>query len=258
MMALQSKFKKEIDEIIKNKRLSHAYLIETNGLIDYKENIDYFIKEILKSNKPAKAELELIFNQIDNNCFINLKRIETETVIKKEELLEIKRDYTKKSFLDYPEIYIIDDAAKLTPATANSILKFLEEPEEGIIAILITKNRYNVLDTIRSRTQILRLINDEKIELSGEEKETLDKAFTKEAIVNFDELLKLLPDKISANNIFSQIEKYYHQQLIDNYNEKYLQYVLIIEEEIQKLAYNVNYKLWLDAFLTRLMEVTND
>lgn len=257
-MALQKEFKKEIDEIIKNKRLSHAYLIETNGLVDYKDNIDYFIKEILKANKSKKEEIELIFNQIDNNTFINLKKIETEEVIKKEELLEIKRDYAKKSFLDYPEIYVIDDASKLTPATANSILKFLEEPEEGIIAILVTKNRYSILDTIRSRTQVLRLINDEKIELSDEAKEVISKAFTKKGIVNFDDLVKVLPDKIVANEIFTQIEKYYHQQLTKEYKEELLKYVLIIEEELQKLAYNVNYKLWLDAFLTRLMEVAND
>ncbi len=51
-------------------------------------------------------------------------------------------------------------------SAANSILKFLEEPEEGIIAILITNNRYELLDTIRSRCQIITLNNRNGNEIS--------------------------------------------------------------------------------------------
>ena len=39
----------------------------------------------------------------------------------------------------------------------NTILKFLEEPQAGIIAILITANRYQLLETIISRCQIISL-----------------------------------------------------------------------------------------------------
>ena len=55
--------------------------------------------------------------------------------------------------------------------SANTILKFLEEPNENIIAFLLTNNRYHVIDTIVSRCQILSLkesnydckINDDNI-----------------------------------------------------------------------------------------------
>ena len=44
--------------------------------------------------------------------------------------------------------------------SANTILKFLEEPEDDIIAFLVTDNRYHVIDTILSRCQILTLKDD--------------------------------------------------------------------------------------------------
>ena len=55
------------------------------------------------------------------------------------------------------KVYIINGAEKLNVSSSNSLLKFLEEPEEGIIAILITNNIYQLLDTIISRCQILKL-----------------------------------------------------------------------------------------------------
>ena len=35
--------------------------------------------------------------------------------------------------------------------------------------------------------------------------------------------------------------------------DKILSYIAIIEEELQKLEYNVNYKLWLDCIFARLI-----
>ena len=55
-------------------------------------------------------------------------------------------------------MYIIKGAEKLNNASANSILKFLEEPSEGIIAILTTENIHQVLGTIKSRCQLLSLV----------------------------------------------------------------------------------------------------
>lgn len=45
----------------------------------------------------------------------------------------------------------------MTDSSANTILKFLEEPPENIIAILVARNRFRVLETVVSRCQILSL-----------------------------------------------------------------------------------------------------
>ena len=41
--------------------------------------------------------------------------------------------------------------------SANTILKFLEEPSSDIIAILLTTNRFNIISTILSRCQFLSI-----------------------------------------------------------------------------------------------------
>lgn len=104
---------------------------------------------------------------IDNKEFLELKIIEAEGQwIKKNQLEELQYDFSKKSILGNKKVYIINGAEKLNVSSSNSLLKFLEEPEEGIIAILITDNIYQLLDTIISRCQILTL-NPSKENQSG-------------------------------------------------------------------------------------------
>jgi len=52
-------------------------------------------------------------------------------------------------------VLIIDDADRLRIEAANSILKTLEEPPDTSLVLLITSKPYALLDTIRSRCQLL-------------------------------------------------------------------------------------------------------
>jgi DNA polymerase-3 subunit delta' len=52
-------------------------------------------------------------------------------------------------------VFIIDDAHRLREEAANSILKTLEEPPESTVLILVTSKPYRLLETIRSRCQML-------------------------------------------------------------------------------------------------------
>lgn len=146
---------------IKNNKCSHAYLFETNG---YSKGLDLaiaFSKYLLcpnsytnntKCNNCSQCKI------IDDKNYIELKIIEAEGQwIKKEQLLELQEDFNKKAILGNKKIYIINGAEKLNIASSNSILKFLEEPEENIIAILIVDNSKQLLDTIVSRCQLLSL-----------------------------------------------------------------------------------------------------
>lgn len=152
---------------IKNNRCSHAYLIETNGYVKQQELALSIAKYILCKNNytnNTKCGNCKQCENIDKNVFTDLKIILPDGLwIKKEQLSELKKDFKMKSFLEN-KIYIITDASKLNEASSNSILKFLEEPEEGIIAILLADNIHMLLNTIVSRCQVLTLkkINQEK------------------------------------------------------------------------------------------------
>ncbi|HSE97953.1 MAG TPA: DNA polymerase III subunit delta' C-terminal domain-containing protein, partial [Blastocatellia bacterium] len=52
-------------------------------------------------------------------------------------------------------VSIIDEAHRLKEQAANSILKTLEEPPESSLIVLVTSRPYALLETIRSRCQML-------------------------------------------------------------------------------------------------------
>lgn len=53
------------------------------------------------------------------------------------------------------KVYLIDEAEKLTAATANAVLKSLEEPPDGVVFILLATTRDAVLPTVLSRCQVV-------------------------------------------------------------------------------------------------------
>lgn len=137
-----------IKNSVENNKLSHAYLIDSNG---YSSSLDFSIA-------LAKYILSPDGNFEDNKDILELKVIQAEGQwIKKNQLEDLQNDFSKKAILGNKKVYIIDGAEKLNVSSSNSLLKFLEEPEDGIIAILITNNKYQLLDTIISRCQILKL-----------------------------------------------------------------------------------------------------
>lgn len=54
-------------------------------------------------------------------------------------------------------IGVVDEADLLSESIQNKLLKTLEEPEDGAVIILATANRDNLLKTVRSRCNIVRI-----------------------------------------------------------------------------------------------------
>lgn len=143
---------------IESNKYSHAYLIETNN---YDKSFNFvlsFVKEIFCNENSNEYSNNQICTMVENNEFPELSIINPDGQwIKKEQLLDLQEEFNKKSIVGNKKIYIINNADRLNTIAANSILKFLEEPQEGIIAILICDNRYKILNTILSRCQIITL-----------------------------------------------------------------------------------------------------
>lgn len=168
---------------VKRSEHSHAYIIETNGYLDGMGLAISFAKALFCVNDQSTQN---ICDMIDNNDFPELKIIDPEgLVIKKEEIDDLQYDFSKKPIYSDKKIYIINKAERLNKSAANSILKFLEEPEQDIVAILITENIYNMLSTIVSRCQVISLIGINIIENPNFEKKLLSNLnITKESLEN--------------------------------------------------------------------------
>lgn len=165
---------KSLTNSLKNNKLSHAYLVVSEDSLYCDEFILQFVKAVFclkNDNKDFKncGECKNCIS-IEHNNYVDFYKVDAEISIKKEEIQSLKKEFSIKSYYG-KKIYWIKDVEKMTDQAANSLLKFLEEPEDDIIAILSCKNINAVLPTIISRCQQIKLIGKKEEKL--EEKENI-------------------------------------------------------------------------------------
>jgi DNA polymerase-3 subunit delta' len=95
------------------------------------------------------------FDPDENRCPDVIAYSPDKDVIKIEFMRELKELAYIKPMLGGRRVFIVDEAEKMNPEAANSILKILEEPPPFTYIILITTNPDRILDTIKSRCRIL-------------------------------------------------------------------------------------------------------
>ena len=163
---------KIVTTILKNavakNRYSHAYLFETNGYKNGNALALAFAKYLCCPNHYSNNNQCVNCTQcklIDQNAFSEIKIIDPDGLwIKKEQLDQLQMEFLQTAVQSQYRIYIIHNAEKMNLSAANSILKFLEEPAPNIIAILVTDNMYQLLDTIVSRCQIVTFSKNDETE----------------------------------------------------------------------------------------------
>ena len=72
-----------------------------------------------------------------------------------EQLRELVHDAELAPVRSRHKAYIIESADKLAGAPANAFLKTLEEPAEGVVFLLLAPHEEGVLETLRSRCEVL-------------------------------------------------------------------------------------------------------
>lgn len=75
--------------------------------------------------------------------------------IKIDQIRELQRDFHYKASGSKYKVFVIENAELMTIQAANSLLKFLEEPNSHTVAILLVENYNQLLATIKSRCQTL-------------------------------------------------------------------------------------------------------
>lgn len=119
------------------------------------------IKEKPRSKDFATEWRELL---LDSQSYFNLNRwyekigIENkQAIINAEDCNEIIKTLSYKSYESEYKVMIIWMAEKLYYSAAPKILKILEEPPDKTLFILISENQDQIINTIRSRTQIVKI-----------------------------------------------------------------------------------------------------
>ncbi|KVV13498.1 DNA polymerase III subunit delta' [Flavobacterium sp. TAB 87] len=75
--------------------------------------------------------------------------------IRVEDAQEVLKSFALKSYEGGFKVMIIWMADKMNTAAANKLLKLLEEPHDKTLFILISENEEDIIQTIRSRCQVL-------------------------------------------------------------------------------------------------------
>ncbi len=254
-------------------KLAHVFLVETN----YKEyalkDIKEFIK-VLNCTNQYKESCEdcNLCHLIEENALPSLKIIYPDgQVIKKQQMEELKLSFSSIPFLTKYNTYIVIDAEKLNASSANTMLKFIEEPEENIIGFLIADNKENVIETIKSRCEIIKAYYEDEKENINERIQNLAVHYLyqlevekKRSIVYNRDILNENLEKNDLCIFFQSILKIYesllnHSLQIETLGElkklsqkDLLKRIELVSDMLNKLYYNVNINLLLDSFVLRL------
>lgn len=267
---IQNEFFQLISKEIKSNRVSHAYLIETNDFLDIDNLINTLVKMLLCNVDDYNKVCNKcnICSLIDNGNYPDLKIIEADgNYIKKEQLMEIRDDFKSKSVSGGRQIYVIKDASKLNSSSGNTILKFLEEPSSNIIAILLAKSRFNVMETILSRCQIFSLKSSINNSFDDNFYILLETLISKKGFLAFDEMLSIIPNREEAIKYLNFIENYFFLYInndkiiskkldISQFTyDKIYKLILVFEKYLRRMEFNVNYKLTIDNLIIEVDEV---
>lgn len=160
------KYRDEQEQVVKilsnqidSKKISHAYLFISNNYSKTLDLIKDFIVSIISLQE--NIDIEQIDHKIKNDSFADITVIEPDGLfIKKDQIEKLQREFQNTALENEKKFYILKDVDKLNKSSANTILKFLEEPEHNIIAFLVTNNKNSVIETITSRCVNINLKND--------------------------------------------------------------------------------------------------
>ncbi|MGM7703758.1 DNA polymerase III subunit delta' [Pseudalkalibacillus sp. Hm43] len=153
---------------IKKDRLAHAYLFKGNKGTGKKQvalqlTKAYFCR-VRESSEPCGECPDC--KRIDSGNHPDVHLVEPDgQSIKIEQVRKLQKEFSYLGLESKSKAYIIEHAERMTTQAANSLLKFLEEPGQKTVAVLLTENPQQLLDTIRSRCQILTFAPQSQREL---------------------------------------------------------------------------------------------
>ncbi len=235
---IKERFNKYLTEYVKKDKVNHAYLIESN----YQNRLS-LAEELAKKILSFDSDISVL--DLENLNDLNVVN-PSDSTIKTEDIENLKEEFKTKSLVSSKRIYIINDADRMNEAAANKLLKFLEEPEDDIVAILTTDNKNKLLDTILSRCILLNFfVYENKFEKYDQDyiDELLDFVLNieenKEKAIAFQNRydIKKLSDRKYVQDFLNNLLYIYDDALKDKYGKK-IEYFVNDIDKIKKISEN--------------------
>lgn len=149
---------RQLQNSFEHGRLAHAYLFEGDQGTGKAELALWFAKHMFCLNLQNEMPCEKC-----NNCLRITSKDHPDVVeiepdgqsIKIDQIRALQSELAKSGFESAKKVVIIHQAEKMNSNSANSLLKFLEEPPANFMIILETQSLGKILPTIRSRCQTI-------------------------------------------------------------------------------------------------------
>ena len=163
----QSKLFEEFSQIIRENRLSHAYLFSGDfGSFDMaiwlaQSRFCLTPEDGLPCGNCRPCRL------IAQGEFSDVKLVEPQgQLIKTDTIRQLTREFSQSSFEGQAQVFIIRDADKMHVNAANSLLKFIEEPQSQIYIFLLTADDSRIFYFPKNRAYLEDLLQREGLLLS--------------------------------------------------------------------------------------------
>ncbi len=146
---------------VANERIAHSYLLSGESGVPLLETATFLAKSLICDHPNPLADEECrSCLRIDHHTYSDFIVLDgQEGQIKKGDVQDIVGDFSKTPLESKGVmIYIINLVENMNLQAVNSLLKFLEEPPAKTYAFLTTENETQVLPTIVSRCEKLRMI----------------------------------------------------------------------------------------------------
>lgn len=252
-------------------KLAHAFLLETNNFEKCNKDLLILLKSIncpkeFKENCDTDCNICQLFDSNSLPSFISV--YPDGQNIKKEQILDIMDKFSTIPLYTKFNMYVINNAEKFNASSANTILKFLEEPKPNILGFLITNNIENVIPTVRSRCEYIKCYYaDEELKLDENYvnivKNYLTSIFKKDNDIVFNKtnMVNTYTERSDYEKIFNTmlffLKGYYEGniefKLYDGVKKNNISRMMILIENILKyIKSNVNIDLVLDKFVIEM------
>lgn len=276
-----------LSNLFDENKLSHAILIETNDQ-------DFCISELINLIMKMSCINDCIDDDnLCSNCRL-IKQGESPNFtmispdgknIKKDQILELIDKCKNIPVLSKNNIYIIKNAEKLNNSSANSMLKFIEEPNDNCYGFFVTNSKDNIISTIKSRCESYSInynsnacyfdkLNDDEcifyINLLNDFILNIENDCNISFVKDFYSCNLKTRDKLELFfNLLFDIYTYYSDSLIniDNSDPRYyktfnylsnnsLKLLILKQKQIlfvlQNIRYNLNVDLLIDKFIIEM------
>lgn len=213
----QPQLSHQFQRVFQNNKVTHAYLIESQDRL-----MSFEFALWMSQSLFCVAPVDDVACGVCDNCrriesfdFPDVSLVEPDgQVIKVDQIRDIKQTFIRSGMESRKKALIIRDAEKMTVSAANSLLKFIEEPDGTMYVLFLTNNLNKILPTIQSRCQhvFLNPISKASIESALAVDENLSDSFVKLIVELTDSVEKAV--ELSKDEWFNSsretVSKWFH------------------------------------------------